>query len=430
MNAFVSLQPINRTDLEVLLEEAGADRIAGIPVPIRDMDDPDKIPADALPFLAWARAVGVWDDNWPGWLKRKAIRNSVYLRQRTSTLEAYEGWLDLLGADVVDVIAPPGGCFATEGQTKEQKLAFLERFAQLRITLRRAPGPGDEGTFYAAPYRAGEVGSYAGANFAVPGTARQRYGRKAIIVDHGVETEVIWSTAGVVESDGGIVPVERITVPGEARGSEPFVGTVFVGGSRSFAEPFETTSRILTLGPDRSPQTSVRLPMVERQANPLEVVSVTPERVSERSETADQPMMTGGMVGDFIYMNTAPDRYYDRFYLFDEDRVPLTQTSSYGTFIGYSWTEITPFTAELRVHYPGETSERSAYAGAFVDMIPEPSSGRLERIATAVRAGKAARDKTYFTAQTKRTRTLQDGIPLDGSYHLGDLIDIARGSAA
>ncbi|MGE1157140.1 phage tail protein I, partial [Pseudomonas kitaguniensis] len=79
-----------------------------IPIPIRDADDHEKIIADALPFLAWERTVGVWDDNWPEWLKRKAIGKSIYLRQRTGTLEAYEGWLDLLGANVVDVVAPPG----------------------------------------------------------------------------------------------------------------------------------------------------------------------------------------------------------------------------------------------------------------------------------------------------------------------------------
>ncbi|MDA5627775.1 MULTISPECIES: phage tail protein I [Agrobacterium] len=430
MNDFTSIQPeSNRTDFEVVVEELGALRTDAIPIPIRDADDHEKIIADALPFLAWERTVGVWDDNWPEWLKRKAIGKSIYLRQRTGTLEAYEGWLDLLGANVVDVVAPPGGCFATSGQTKEQRLEFLKRFAQLRITLRRSPGPGDAGTFYASPYRPGAGDSFIGSNFAVPGTARQRYGRKATVVDQGVETEVIWSTAGKVEVDGILTPVERITVPGIARSSEPFVGAMFLGAERSFAEPFETTSRILTLGPDRSPQTNVRMPLIERPANDLDVVSIKPERVSEGAETVERPMMVDGFIGDFLYINTAAERYYDRFYLFDEDRVPISQTTSYGTFIGYSWTEISPFTAELRVHYPGTAAPRSAYVGGIVGMFPEPSSGRLARIATAVRAGKSARDKIFFTAQTKRSRSLEDGIPLDGTYRLGDLIDIARGSA-
>lgn len=429
MSAFQTLLPLNRTRAQTSIEAAISGRLHDIPIPIPDIDDPARIPASALPFLAWARTVGVWDDAWPEWKKRRAAERAIYLRQRGGTLEALKGWIELLDAEVVDAVLPPGGCFATTGQTKEQRLAFLSRFAQLRITLRRSPGPGDAGCFYASPFRPGMAPSFVGSHFAVPGTARQRYGRKATIVDNGVEREVLWAASAIVDASGAATPIERITVPGLARPSEPFVGSIFAGAGNVFAEPFETTSRILTLGPDRSPQTSVRLPLVDRQANALDVVTVTPERVSERAETAERPMMAGGFVGDFAYMNTAADRYYDRFYLFDASRVPMRQTASYGTFVGYSWAEITPFSAELRVSYPGSTSEKTAHVGGFVGMFPEPSSGRLSKLANAVRAGKAARDKVFFTAQTKRTRTLEDGIPLDGSYHFGDLIHIARGSA-
>ena len=428
MSDLTSLQPINRTDFEVTVEEVGAARINAVPVPIRDMDDHARIVLPALPFLGWERTTGLWDDDWPEWLKRKAVGRTIYLRQKQGTLEAYEGWLDLLGADVVDVVRPPVGAFATEGQTKEQRLAFLARFAQLRITLHRAPGPGDAGTFYGSPYRAGDSNSFVGANFAVPGTADQRYGRKATIVDKGVTTEALWSKIGSAGGDVTI-PVERVVIPGIARPSEPFVDQMFVGDGKLFAEPFETTSRSLTLGVDRSPTSLVKLPLVSREATPLEVVSVTPERVSETTLMADRPMLVDGFVGGFAYMNTAPDRYYDRFYIFDRSRSPSVSSDSYGTFVGHSYAEITPFSAELRVHYPGSAAGMDAYAGGFVGAFPAPSSGRLEKIANAVRASKAARDKIYFTAQTKRKRTLEDGIPLDGTYGFGDLIEIARGSA-
>ena len=62
MTDFVSILPeTNRTDFEVSAEEISHARIAGIPIPIRDADDPDKIISEALPFLAWERTVGVWD---------------------------------------------------------------------------------------------------------------------------------------------------------------------------------------------------------------------------------------------------------------------------------------------------------------------------------------------------------------------------------
>lgn len=428
MTDFHSLLPTNRKPAMVAIEGASSGRIGTIPAPIEDMDDPLKVVLGAVPFLAWARTVGVWDDDWPDWKKRRAAERAIYLRQRGGTLTALKGWIDLLGAEVVDAILPPGGCFATRGQTREQRLAFLSRFAELRITFRRAPGPGDAGAFYASPFRPGEAPSFAGFDFAVPGTARQRYGRRATIVDGGVETEVLWALAGKIETEGEAIAVERITVPGRARASEPFVGAIIAGGGRSFAEPFETTSRILTLGPDRAPQVSPRSSLVERPANPLEVLAVTPERVSERAVTAERPMMVGGFPGDFAYMNTASNRYYDRFRLFDAERSPTRQTASYGTFAGHSWSQITPFTAELRVHFPGGAPATDARVGGIVGMYPAPSSGRLAKIANAVRAGKSARDKVFFTAQTMRLRTLQDGIPLDGSYRLGGLLNIARGS--
>lgn len=429
MTDFASLQPTNRDAFEVSAEEVGAARIDAIPNPIRDIDDPDKVPASALPFIAWARGTGVWDDAWPEWLKRKAVRNSIHLRQRTGTLAAYRGWLDLWGAEIVEVIAPPGGCFATEGQTEAEKRAYLERFAQLRITFRRSPGPGDEGSIYAATAHPGEPLGFVNHAFAVPGTSQQRYGRRATIIDGGNETRVIWSTAGAVLTDGVPITVERITVPGVARASEPFVNDIFAGAERSFAEAFETTSRILTLGLDRSPQAGLRMPLISRDATPLVLISTTPDRVAERAEWADRPVMVGGLTGDFVQQNTAEERYYDRFYLFDEARSSVEPTAGYGTFVGHSWTEITPFTAQIRVRYPGETAQAAAYVGHFVGMFPEPPSDRIDRIAAAVRAGKSARDKTFFTAHTRRIRTLEDGIPLDGAYSLGGLIDIARGSS-
>jgi len=428
MTEFASLQPGNRGVAEVELERVGAGRISGIPNPIRSVGDPLETPASTLPFVAWERAVGVWDDEWPEWLKRKAAERSIYLRQRTGTLEAYEGWLDLLGATIVEVIAPPGGCFATAGRTEEDRKALLARFAQLRITFRRSPGPGDDGCFYALSGASGGVSSHIGHEFAVPGTAVRRRGRRATIVDGGTETEVSWAAEGLADASGQEIPIERIVIPGQARPGEPFVGRGFIGDGLTVAEDEGTTSRALVLGPDRSPVAAAETPLINRGQQYAAVVSIVPERVSERSETAERPVMIGGMVGDFVYPGDASERYYDRYYLYDESRITVDLSVGYGTFVGHSYAEITPFSAELRIDFPGQASGMSSYIGSFVGMIPEPSSGRLQKIGAAVRAGKSARDKISYTAQTKRIRLLQDGIPLDGTYSLGGYIEIARGA--
>lgn len=424
------LPPNNRTDLEEALDRAIGRRINSIPVPIRDMDDASAIPVAALPYLAWGRAAGLWDDDWPEWLRRRVAERSIHLRRIGGTLPAIEGWLEFLGAEVVDAVIPPAGCFATGGQTVEQRQEFLGRFAELRITLRRSPGPGDTGTVYAATNGAGDPGGFVGANFALISTASDRYGRKATIVDGGEEVEVSWSLAAGVNASGVATEVERVVIPGDARPSEPFAGEFFAGtASGPVAEPHKTTSRIFAIGPDRSPQSGFRYALIEETATPLDVLSVTPERVSQASETAARPAMAGEYVGSFAYQNTAAERYFDRYRIFDADRVPVRQTASYGTFVGYSRAKLTPFRAEIRVAYPGDEPETSARVDGFVGGFPMPTSGRLGRVADAVRAGKSWRDKTFFTIETKRLRTLADGIPLDGSFRFGGLIEIARGSS-
>lgn len=428
MTNAATILPTNRTGTEVALELAPGMRVEQMPVPVRDMDDPDRIVSDGVDFLAWGRSVRLWRDDWPEWKKRAAAKIAVYLRQRGGSLTALRGWISLLDAEIVDAVTPPAGCYATGGLTAEQRRAFLAQFAELRITLRRSPGPGDPGVGYASPRRPLFPNGYAGKQFARVGTARLRYGRKATIFDEGVSTEVLWSLAGIVEADNYTTPVERITIPSKARVTEPFVAKGFVGWKEhGFAEQLATTSKILTLGVDRVPQVNDRFSLYSGVSQ-IDVVSIVPERVSERAETAKKPQIVGHKIGGFAYINTAAERYYDRFHLFDPARVSSYQSSAYGTFVGISRVEITPFRADLRVNFPGGSPEKATRVNGFVGGFIQPPSGRLNKIADAVRAGKAARDKIFFTAQTKRKRTIADGIPINGTYRFGDLITIARGS--
>ncbi|MCD9124037.1 phage tail protein I, partial [Cupriavidus sp. UGS-1] len=49
-----SLLPPNATPLERNLATVGAEAIAGVPVPLRDLWNPATCPPALLPFLAWA----------------------------------------------------------------------------------------------------------------------------------------------------------------------------------------------------------------------------------------------------------------------------------------------------------------------------------------------------------------------------------------
>ncbi len=83
----MNLLPGNATDLERQAAEALA-QIERVPVPIRDLINPDRCPVALLPFLAWAFSVDRWDSRWPETAKRGAIRSSFFIHSRKGTIGA------------------------------------------------------------------------------------------------------------------------------------------------------------------------------------------------------------------------------------------------------------------------------------------------------------------------------------------------------
>ena len=88
--------PGNATELERQAAEALA-QIERVPVPIRDLMNPDRCPAALLPFLAWAFSVDRWDSRWPEPAKRGAIRSSFYIHSRKGTIGALRRVVEPLG---------------------------------------------------------------------------------------------------------------------------------------------------------------------------------------------------------------------------------------------------------------------------------------------------------------------------------------------
>jgi phage tail P2-like protein len=82
----ISLLPRNTTPQERALEEATA-RLAVVPVPIADINNPDTCPAALLPWLAWAFSVDEFDaiaiDALPASIDTEA-------KQRTLIKEAFD----------------------------------------------------------------------------------------------------------------------------------------------------------------------------------------------------------------------------------------------------------------------------------------------------------------------------------------------------
>ena len=133
-----TLLPGNDTSLERYAAEALA-QIQNVPIPLRQLCNPNTCPVGLLPYLAWAFSVDRWDSKWSEATKRTAIRSSHYIHSRKGTIGALRRVVEPLGF-LIEVIEwwetlPEGipGTFALEvgvldsGITEEmyQELTFL-----------------------------------------------------------------------------------------------------------------------------------------------------------------------------------------------------------------------------------------------------------------------------------------------------------------
>jgi len=81
----------------VALEEAILPEIRTIPHPVRTLYDADCCPDQALPHLAWAFSVDIWNDAWPEAVKRAAIKAALPVHKVKGSVGAVRRALATLG---------------------------------------------------------------------------------------------------------------------------------------------------------------------------------------------------------------------------------------------------------------------------------------------------------------------------------------------
>ena len=90
------LLPGNATELERLSAQAMA-QIERVPVPLRDLWNPDACPLELLPYLAWAFSVDRWSQSWPESAKRNSIKAAYFIHTRKGTIGALRRVVEPLG---------------------------------------------------------------------------------------------------------------------------------------------------------------------------------------------------------------------------------------------------------------------------------------------------------------------------------------------
>lgn len=93
------LLPPNATALERAAARVNA-AATDLPVPLRELWNPDTCPVELLPWLAWSVVSENWEAGWPESVKRQRIRASVATHKIRGTVAAVRNVIKSFGADL------------------------------------------------------------------------------------------------------------------------------------------------------------------------------------------------------------------------------------------------------------------------------------------------------------------------------------------
>ena len=401
MSDQVSLQPQNATPL---MKAVSLTNAARRPIPLVDLStlwDPMAAPAEVLPYLAAAHGVSVWRSDWTDAKKRQVIAASIQLKRQRGTAPCFEGHLGFLDAELVQIIAPPQRAVVRAALTAEERQRWLSQFPELRVyhyrNRNRQLGVATPGRWLSARWtvRSSEASLYAGA--------------RAVIVDRGVEASaVVQVVSGAAEFAQSI----RIGLP--TRGRRCVLGPA----SARFLTPLASgaADRLYAFRPGLTGPDTLR--------PGLQPIDVTPERVAA-SQSALVALPVGqALAGPFRFARAsrAREAVYDSIRLFEPDRVQRGRVRRRaGLTAGFSRLGQPAFRLELAV----DVSQRRRKARRFPNLpgfIEAFDPERTEEAMAAIRSAKLGRDKVEVRTALHRRITAGDGVPLDGTFRVGQII--------
>lgn len=91
-----SLLPPNATKQEVAFAEVMA-RTSDVPVPFAEALDPMRTSEAMLPWLAWWFSVDAWSPQWPVYVRRQTVQQSLKIHRRKGTVGALLDAISAIG---------------------------------------------------------------------------------------------------------------------------------------------------------------------------------------------------------------------------------------------------------------------------------------------------------------------------------------------
>lgn len=437
------------TGLERSMSDADALRLFDINAElIIDVWDPYKIPYHLLPYLAYAMGVNLWEDWWTEDIQRDWVARQWPLKSIRGTRAGLEEFTKAIGGQVKRVISPPAITYPLPSYTEEQRQAYVARFAQLRlypyVPRELLPWLCYLGKHY---NKHGERtwlnnGSFLGPLKPLYPTNQDqggRYTRTAKLWDRGVETTLTFRT--VQMEDAGEAPVEDVRTYDEAMLPGHIGDKYFIGMDAKWPRPKNTftgkTGYGIFLGRlDPTEQRLIRIPrdgrleLVMGKAKYLtvspsvELIDIYPEHTyvsHPRRKTELYARRGDFLLGKFLPPSNAWQYVYEKWYIFDADRVPDHRIG--GVYLGRTRLGIAPYTAEAKVQMFTHAPQFYIRLGGYLRGYLRPEDTEpITRLRRGVVASKSLRDTILLDTMMMRPLQVRDQVLADGRYYVGQLV--------
>jgi len=418
-----TLLPINRTRFEEAADLTGA-QIDELPVDIRLLKQPYKVPESHLPWLAWGLSVDLWKRDWPVEKKRVVTARSLRFHQIKGTQTAIEQALRIMDVEPRRFIVPPAKTYMMNALTDDERERFLDRFAQLRIYPFVKRGIGWEGAAFLGHNRG--LGEIVGGPVNPVNLEGTKWTRTAKLWDKGEETTLTFRTVKP-ESVGEFGATEFDEVVLGAKPTKAIHLDAPPKANRYLIDDFSVRRRVVRVSRDVNYAYRLGREEYATYYPDGDLIDVRPSYMADKhpaqakslfpaAERGDDVIATIG--GKHLPPSIAWRHLYERWHIHDPERIIADRVRS--THLGFTRLGMPAYHAEARVRITNRRWPRTAGQHVFGFLVRADQT-KIEDARQAINVSRSLRDKIWIDTKTYRRPKVGDRLRY-GSINLGEFI--------